>query len=116
MQAVSVDFIPQAKPAVVEVRGQYGVRVAVANPRLNGDTLYGTAAGGSADVAVALREIEQIKTKRFSGARTAFLVGGLVAFAGATSFILANVGNSKPQLTCEFENPVDPYEREQCGV
>ena len=116
MQAVPVDFIAQAKPAVIEVKGQYGVRVAVAHPRVSGDTVYGTQAGGNTDVALPLREIERITTKRFSGARTAMLIGGGAALVGMATFFVLSSGNSKPELNCEFENPMDPAEREKCGV
>ena len=116
MQAVSVDFIPQAKPALIEVQGQYGRRVAVTNPRLSGDTIYGTAAGGNRQVAVALREVGVISTRRFSRGRTALFISGAVTMGAALTYVLIRGGAGEAKIECEFQNPVDPYEREVCGV
>jgi len=116
MQSIPVEFIAQAKPTVIELKGDYGVRVAVQNPRLSGDTVYGTAPGGTTEVAVPLRDIELIATRRFSRARTALLIGGGVALAGMATFFLIIAGNSQPELDCGIDNPIDPADREKCGV
>jgi hypothetical protein len=118
VQAVPVEFLaqPQAKPTVVELKGQYGVRVAVQNPRLSGDTVYGTAPGGTREVVVPLQGIEQITTKRFSRARTALLIGGGAALAGMATFFIVVSGKSPPELDCGIDNPVDPADRDRCGV
>ena len=115
MQSVPVEFIPEAKPTVVQLTGQHGLRVAVAHPRLSGDTIYGMA-GGDKESAYPLRQIGSITTKRFSGARTALLIGSGVAVAGMATFFLIISGNSEPELTCGIDNPLDEVEREKCGA
>ena len=116
MQAVPVDFIPQAKPALIELQGQYGRRVSVTNPRLSGDTIYGTAVGGNRQVAVALHEVGVISTRRFSRGRTALLIGSAATMGAALAYVLIRGGAGPAKIECEFDNPVDPYEREVCGV
>jgi hypothetical protein len=116
MQAVPVDFIVQAKPAIIEVKGQYGASVSVAYPRVSGDTVFGTKPGRNTAVALPLHEIERITARRPSTARTVLLIGGAAAVMGVATYVFLNQGNGETQLNCPYENPVDPYEREVCGV
>jgi hypothetical protein len=116
MQAVPLEFIAQARPAVVEVRGAYGARVIVANPRVTDDTIRGTTPGGFTQVAVPLREVGSISTKRFSKSRTLLLVGGGAALTAIATFFIIKTGNSPPELDCGIDNPIDPNDREKCGV
>jgi hypothetical protein len=115
MQDVPVEFIPEAKPTFVQVKGQYGLRVDLEHPRLSGDTIYGMT-GGTKEVAVPLREIGSITTKRFSSGRTALLIAGGAALAGMATFFIIVSGNSEPELDCGIANPVDPADRDKCGV
>src|SRR6185503_1209357 len=115
MQSVPVEFIPQAKPAYVQLTGQHGLHVAVERPRLSGDTIYGMASGNQ-ETAFPLRDIGSITTKRFSSARTALLIGSGVVLAGAATFFIALQGNSEPEYTCGIQLPMDEVEREKCGA
>lgn len=115
MQSVPIEFIPEAKPTVVQLTGQHGLQVALENPRLSGDTIYGIA-GGTTEKAYPLRQIGSITTKRFSRARTALLIGSGVALTGIATFFLAISGKSESQYTCGIDSPMDEVEREKCGA
>jgi hypothetical protein len=115
MQSVPVEFIPEARPNYVQLTGQHGLRVDLAHPRLSGDTIYGMA-GGNSEAAYPLRQIGSITTKRFSGARTALLIGGSAAVVGMAAVFLAIAGNSESEYTCGIDSPMSEDERAKCGA
>lgn len=102
MQAVPVDFISQVHPPAVELYNGRGVVVTVANPRLAGDTVVGTGIGG--EVAIPLNEVQRISTVRFSSARTAVLISGLVSAGAIVAYVALSNAKGREGVICEEDN------------
>ncbi len=87
-------FIPQHAPALVWVTTTSSALVAVAQPRIDGDTLRGMWAGSQRPVAIPLNGVQSMQAKAPSNVRTAILVGTLGLVAGGTiwSMIQKNSG------------------------
>ena len=104
MQPVPVAFI-ETKPPVVYLYDGNGVTQAVANPRLSGDTVIGTTVGSNLDIAVPLREVQQVSTVRVNRGRTAMLVSGLAVAGGVMSYVLLSNANGKSTFYCDWSEP-----------
>src|SRR6266568_4037764 len=65
-------FIPQHLPARVWVVTTNNATLAVAQPRIDGDTLRGTWEGRSAPLAVPLRDIERVEAVQRDKTRRSF--------------------------------------------
>ena len=115
MQPVPVSFIHSASPQVVYLSDGNGVTQAVANPRLSGDTVVGTAVGGSGPVAIPLNEVQRITTVRVSRGKTVLLIS---AFAGAGAMVAYAVlakANGDSEGFCDYDQqPTGPGATE-CG-
>jgi hypothetical protein len=81
-QAAPVSVIPETNPRLVRLVDGYGVRRDIANPRVSGDTVYGTAQEDDRAIAFPLSQVERILIRRVDRGRTAVLVAGLT-FVGA---------------------------------
>jgi hypothetical protein len=90
LQRVPLDYINEGKPDLIYVANSYGVVTTVQSPTLSGDTVYGVVSGQNRSVAVPLRQVESIKTMKFSTGRTVALVG---AAAAATALVVYGISN-----------------------
>ena len=91
-------FIPQHGPALVWVTTTSSALVAVASPRIDGDTLRGMWAGSQRPVAIPLNGVQSMQAKAPSNVRTAILVGTLGLVAGGTIWSMTQK-NSGPAGT-----------------
>jgi hypothetical protein len=55
-------------------------RLRVEEPRIEGDSLTGRAAGGPARITMPLSDVHRVETREFSKGRTALVVGSIFAF------------------------------------
>lgn len=76
-------FIPQHLPARVWVVTTNNATLAVAQPRIDGDTLRGTWEGRSAPLAVPLRDIERVEAVQRDKTKTIVLVATLATLTAA---------------------------------
>ena len=114
IQPVPLEFISESRPATVDLYTGYGRHVAIDDPRVVGDSVVGT--GSKLEyVAVPLSKVERISAKRFSGARTFLLVGGVAVMGALATYALIAEGEGDAYMGCEFVNPRDTHEREACG-
>ncbi len=113
IQAVPIEFISEMKPATVDLYTGYGRHVEVTNPQLVGDTVVGTS-GGQQTVSVPLDHVQQISARRFSGARTAMLVGSLTVLAALGAYMVLNDDKGEAEDLCTG-TLLDVAEREACG-
>jgi hypothetical protein len=101
-------FIPETKPPVVHVTFRNHSKVTFAQPRVRGDTLYGTVPGVSQPVAAPLSHIERIEAVQRDKKRTRWLIAGLGVLAAAGVFALTQSGSSG------FTHPCDLAGTEEC--
>lgn len=113
IQAVPIEFISEMKPTTVDLYTGYGRHVEITNPQLVGDTVVGTS-GGLKTVSVPLAHVEQISARRFSGARTAMLVGSLTVLAALGTYMVLNDDTGEAEDLCTG-TLLDVGEREACG-
>ena len=102
MQRVPVAFIADEKPAEIRLANSYGIVTTVHNPRLSGDTIYGKALGQDEPVAIPLRQIEGISTRRFDKGRTTALVVGSVAVMGLSVWAMFGGSSGDTEVTCDY--------------
>ena len=99
-QPVPVDYISTTAPPTVQVFDGHRV-FDLDQPTLSDDSVRGRVNG--ADVAIPLRKVQGLTAVRFSSARTAMLIGGVVAVGALAGYALAsNEGSEMTQ--CEYEN------------
>lgn len=99
-QTVPVDFISATAPTTVQVFDGYKV-IDLQQPEVSGDSVRGTVSG--AEVAIPLNRVQLVTAVRFSGVRTAMLIGGVAAVGALMGYALAS--NEGSEMTeCEYEN------------
>lgn len=99
-QAVPVDFISTTAPATVQVFDGHRV-VDLDQPKVSDDSVRGRVNG--AEVAIPIRKVQGITAVRFSGARTAMLIGGVAAVGALMGYALAS--NEGSEMTeCDYNN------------
>jgi hypothetical protein len=100
VQPLAVSAIPQTNPPVVFVTYKDNSQVAVEQPRVSGDSLYGTWQGLDEQLAVPLSAVQSIESFQKNGTRTALLIAGIAAAtAGAVwTFSLIATGDQ----ACDF--------------
>lgn len=96
-------FIAETKPPVVYVMKGREAVLTITNPRVTGDTVLGTLPGESEPVVLPLSAVQNIGTVRFSGARTAMLVGGLVALGGLATFAVLSRASGDGSEFCDYD-------------
>lgn len=99
---VPVEFISETNPREVHIYNGYRTMV-MASPRLSGDTVLGSVSG--ADVAIPLRQVQRVSAVRFSGLRTAVLVGGLLAFGGLATYTMVTRASGDGSQYCDYDIP-----------
>lgn len=97
VQAVQqpAEFIPRVKPDVVVVIYKDNSQVAVAKPRVIGDTLVGTWVGLGEPVAVPWSDVQRIDAKQRSGKRTALLIAGVALMAAGGTYAIVRVTDNR---------------------
>ena len=115
MQPVPLAFISQTNPAVVYLADGSGAIQAVANPRLGGDSVFGTVLGSSQEIAVPLREVQRVSTVRVNRGRTAMLIGGLTVAGGLMAYTLLSTAGGETAFYCDYNNPAPPTAPAQCS-
>ena len=101
-------FIPEAQPQVVYVTFRNHSKVTIAQPRVRGDTLFGTVRGAPHPVAAPLSHIERIEAVQRDRKRTRWLVAGLGVLTAAGVFALTQSGNS------DFNHPCNTIGTDDC--
>ena len=83
-------YIDQAHPPVLYVTYTDNSSVPVSQPRITGDTLFGTAPGvaGAEAVAVALRDVTEIRAPQPDHQRTVMLVAAIAVGTAGGVFAL----------------------------
>ena len=99
-QTVPVDFISATAPSTVQVFDGYKV-IDLQQPTVSGDSVRGRVSG--AEVAIPLSRVQLVFATRFSGARTAMLIGGVAAVGALMGYALASNEGSEMTM-CEYEN------------
>ena len=102
MQRVPVAFIADEKPTEIRLANSYGVVTTVMNPRLSGDTIYGDALGQNRPVAIPLRQVEGVSTRRFDKGRTTALVVGGVAVVSMSVWAMLGGSSGDIEVTCDY--------------
>jgi hypothetical protein len=115
MQPISVAYISEARPAVVHVSDGFGVVTTIANPRVSGDSVVGTALGADRPVVVPLREAQRITAVRRSSARTAMLIGGLTALGALVTYAALSAANGDDSGFCDYDRQPMGGGASECG-
>ena len=85
-------FIPKANPQVVHVTYVNRTKMFVAQPRVSGDSLFGTMQGQSHQVAVPLNQVRLIQARQADKKRTVWLIAGLTVAAASSLWALGQSG------------------------
>lgn len=95
-------FIPDAKPRVVYVTFRNHSKVTITQPRVRGDTLFGTVRGAARPVAAPLSHIERVEAMQRDRKRTRWLIAGLGLVTAAGVFALTHSGTSGYRHPCDL--------------
>jgi len=89
----AAQFIDQKHPPVLYVTYTDNSSVPISQPRISGDTLFGTAPGvaGAEPVAVALHEVTEIRARQPDHKKTVLLVVAIGALVGGGAYTLTQV-------------------------
>jgi hypothetical protein len=113
-QPVRLEENPNAarRPGEIEVHLKSGSKIAVADPLIRGDSLYGLTVSerdlttgkynSLKSTAIATADIKSARAGKFSGGRTAALIVLTPILALATLILLWNLTGSGPVLAPEF--------------
>jgi len=99
-------FIPKANPQVVHVTYVNRTKMFVAQPRVSGDSLFGTMQGQSHQVAVPLSQVRLIEAVQHSRKRTAWMIAALAVATASGAWALMHSGVGEP---CDYSLPEDTY-------
>jgi hypothetical protein len=99
-------FIPQANPHVVYVTYTTGAMVGITQPRVSGDSLFGTLQGLSYQVAMPLSRVELMEAVQRDRTRTAWLIAGLAVATASGVWALSQTGAGR---SCDNALPEDTY-------
>lgn len=99
-QFVPVDYISTSAPLSVQVFDGHRV-MDFTGPTVSGDTVRGRVNG--TEMAIPIQKVQAITAVKFSGARTAILIGGVAAVGALMGYALAS--NEGSEMTeCEYNN------------
>lgn len=101
VQRVPLDYIAVEQPAEIRLVNSYGIVTTIYNPRISGDTVYGKAIG-KGEVAVPLRQVEGISTRKFDSARTVMLVGGGIAVTALSAWAMFGGSSGDTKIECDY--------------
>lgn len=109
-------FITEKSPPVVYVVRQNGAVVAIANPRVSGDSVLGVGWDSNRSVAVPMSQVHSIAAARFDGFRTALLVGGVTLASTIAAYAILGGANGHNDWYCDYnENVRGPTGEPLCG-
>ena len=106
-------FIPQAKPNLVVVIYNDNSQVPVSEPRMSGDTLFGTWLGVGDPVAVPLSQVRRIDAVQRDKKRTTLMIAGVTLLAAGGVYALAIAGKSGHACDLTYKPPT-VSERDYC--
>lgn len=111
------EFISAKRPAVVYVTQRSRAVVWIANPRVSGDTLFGTVAGDTRPVAVPLMDVQSVSASRMDGGRTALLALTVVGGTAFAAYIFSSTTGPSNGWVCDYDPPGgrDPAGGPVCG-
>lgn len=87
-------FIPQSRPSVVVVFLKDNSQVPVAEPRMSGDTLFGTWLGVGEPVVMPLSGVQRIDAIQRDKRRTTLMIAGLSVMTAAGIYALVQVATN----------------------
>lgn len=99
-------FIPTSHPQVVFVTYVNRTRMYVTQPRVSGDSLFGTMQGQSNTVAVPLSQVRLIEAVQHSRKRTIWMIAALAVATASGAWALMHSGVGEP---CDYTLPEDTY-------
>jgi hypothetical protein len=100
-----VRYIAETSPPVVTVAYVFngvGFTREMANPRVVGDSVYGTWTEGNRPAAVPVSDIHAVASLRRDPTRTAFLVAGVTVAAGIMTYALFQKSNGQSDWACDY--------------
>ena len=101
VQRVPLDYIAVERPAEIRLVNSYGTVTTIYNPRVSGDTVYGKAIG-KGEVAVPLRQVEGISTRKFDSTRTVLMVAGSVAVTALGAWAMFGGSSGDTKIECDY--------------
>lgn len=102
-------FIPETNPHVVYVTHAGGAVVAVAEPRVSGDSLLGTWQGLSRRVALPMVQIRRVEAIQRDKTRTTALIAGVTALTATLGYLVAQrAGGTSPH--CDYSGVTHPLQ------
>lgn len=109
-------FIAEKNPPVVYVTQRSNTVVAIANPRISGDTVLGTLPGESGPVAVPFSQVHSVAAVRFDGARTALLAAGVTLASALSAYAFFGTAGGRSNWFCDYNSSVrGPAGEPLCG-
>jgi hypothetical protein len=99
-----VQFIAASSPSLVYVTHRNRSVLAIANPRVSGDTLHGTWAGETRPVALPLSQVQSVEALQRDRKRTAFLVAGLGIFTGVAVYAFLQNDAGREPWECDWNS------------
>jgi hypothetical protein len=109
-------FISEKNPPVVYVVRQNGAVVAIASPRISGDTVLGVGWESNRAVAVPFSQVYSVAAARFDGTRTAFLIGGVTLASAIAAYAMFGGAHGHNNWYCDYNNSVrGPNGEPLCG-
>ncbi len=104
------EFLTRSKPPLVYVvQRDRPVTLAIANPRLTGDTLRGTDARGQ-PVAVPWDDVMDVYARRLHGGRTLFVVTGITLVSATAVYAFVQHANGSVYDPCQFVPSAHQYD------
>ena len=103
-------FVAEKRPAALYVTYNDNSSVSVSQPRISGDSLYGTTPGveGAEPVAVPLHDLTSIRAPQHDKSKTALLIAAIAAGTAGGVFALTQVfGNSCGSNSFHADNSAD---------
>ena len=92
-------FLRMENPKQIWVRLDDGKELWIRGPKVYGDSLLGftSSEGAQTEVWMPLAAIQELKTRRLSGVRTAFLAGTIAAAVGIVVVSIPTEGGTEQQ-------------------
>lgn len=100
------EFIAAARPPVVFVTHRNRALIVIANPRVAGDTVYGTWFGETRPVALPLSHVQSVAARQRDRKRTVLLVAGLTVLSGTAVYAFVQSANGHNDWHCDYNSAV----------
>lgn len=109
-------FIAEKKPPVVYITQRSRAVVAIANPRVSGDTVFGTLPGDNSPVAVPFSQVHSVAATRLDAARTALLATGVTLASALAAYAFFGTASGRSNWYCDYNSSVrGPAGEPLCG-